>query len=124
MCSLLAVLSRYCSRCRAFRCRFAYSFSLDLNLHVVPHENAAGFQRLIPEQTKIAAVDLRVRLEARARATPRIFAHAVERRVQRHFLRFAADGQVAENLEAIARLLERATHAFAAERDLGVLLCI
>src|SRR6185369_13668406 len=122
-CLLAVAVSSFRSRCGAFLGRFTHSLSFDQNLHFAPDENPPGFQRLIPEQTKIAAVDLRVRFKACARPAPGILPHAVERRVQRHFLGFAADGQVAENLEAIARLLERASYAFAAERDRRMLVC-
>src|SRR5690348_6724479 len=92
---------------------------LEADLHLVADQQAAGFERLIPGQTEIAAADLRRRAESEALAAPRIRDPALLDDVERHLTRHAVDRQVAGELELAAAAIE---HARPLERDARILL--
>src|SRR6186997_1194621 len=74
---------------------------LDVDLHLVRHEDPARLERHVPGQAEGAAIELALGRERRAGATPRILALALERHVERDRPRDAADREVARELELV-----------------------
>src|SRR5688500_17640098 len=93
----------------------AHGLHLDLDLDIVADEDSTGLERGIPRQAEIASVDLRLSAEAHALAAPRITAPPLERRIQHDFARHVANGEVADDAEARARLRLPALDAAAPE---------
>src|SRR5512132_3129163 len=90
---------------------------LDADLDVVADEDSASLERLVPGQPEVAPIDLAGRGEADPLAPPWILAPALVARLQRQLARRAADGEVADDGELLARLGARAVDALALEGD-------
>src|SRR5689334_2062990 len=88
-----------------------------MDLDVVADEDAPRLQRLVPDETEVAAIDLAVGAEAHALATPRIASAAFVGRGQLHFTRRAADREIADHRELLPRLGARALDPLALEGD-------
>src|SRR5687768_8890100 len=92
---------------------------LDGDLDLVAHEHPAGFERLVPVQPEILAVDLRARAEADALASPGVLPPAAGLNRERDGPGDVADRQVAGHGKCIRA---RPGDAGAPETDRGKLL--
>jgi hypothetical protein len=95
-------------------------FDLEADLDVVSDDYPACLQGLIPGQPEIASIDLAARAEPDAFPTPGVSGPAFECNIERNWLRYVTDCQIARNLEALLVTLNPG----AAELDLGILLDI
>src|SRR5439155_25468636 len=76
-----------------------HRLDVDIQLHLVPNDETAGFHRLVPGQVEVLAVHLRLGRETDAPVTPGILDLTGETRVERDFLRTPMNRQVADDLE-------------------------
>src|SRR4051794_29727276 len=95
---------------------------LDRDLDLVAHQYSSCLERLIPGEPEVAPVDLGIGAKADPLAAPGVLAGSLIDRVQRDLAGGAPDGQIAADPELVARLLGRALHPSAPERDRGVVL--
>src|SRR5438067_65615 len=96
-----------------------HQLDLDRHLDVVADDPAAGFERLIPVQPEVLAVDLALGLETHALPAPRIARAALEFGVERDLAGRTANRQVPDELELA---VDVAVDALALERHRRVLL--
>src|SRR6476659_2523613 len=71
------------------------------DLHFVADQEAAGFERRVPVQAEVLAVDRRLAFEADAGVAPRIDRRAEVGDRQRQLFGDAADGQCAFDVELL-----------------------
>src|SRR5665647_515480 len=98
--------------------RLLHGLDFEQHLDLVTDRHAAALDHLVPNETEVAAIELRLCAEADALAAPWILPRALVGRVERHFLRDSADGQVAHDFE----LRGAARDARAREGDFGEVL--
>lgn len=75
--------------------------SFDLNLDLIGNQHAAGIQRSIEVDTKIATVDLGLGLEAQANVAEWIFCNALDVNIKDDGLGNTLDGEVAGDLSGV-----------------------
>src|SRR5205809_7301911 len=80
-----------------------HDLRLDVDLDLVRHEDTARLERHVPRQPEVAATELAVGRERRARSAPRILPLTPELHVERDRARDAADREVARELELVLR---------------------
>src|SRR5690606_26501716 len=72
--------------------------NLNVDLNLITDQNATGFQRLVPGQTPLLAVDLGARFKPGAQVAPGVGDNPGVLHVEDDRLRHATDGQVAVQL--------------------------
>src|SRR4051794_23089528 len=96
---------------------FRHRLHLDRDLDVVPDQEAAGLQRLIPGEPEVAPIDLGGCAEADSLAAPGILASSLIDGIQSHLAGRAMNGQIAGDPELVSRILGRALNPLTPEAD-------
>src|SRR5690348_8038494 len=82
----------------AQRLELVVDLHVDRDLDLGADRDAAGFERLVPVQAEVVAVERTAEVKPRALVPPRILAAPLEVRVQLDLARRAADREVADDL--------------------------
>src|SRR5207237_7979765 len=86
------------------RRRRRYGLNAQLELDLVPQDEAAGLERLVPGQVVVLAVQPGLRVEAHPAIAPGVLALAIEAGVEHDFLGDAVDRHIPDQLE-VRRIL-------------------
>jgi hypothetical protein len=102
-------------------CRLRHKLRINRDLHFVANDDTAGFEQLVPAQTKVLAIELSGCTEAGSVIPGRILGEALERRIESDFLRHTVKREIADEsvLGRVARhLLDTSTSEY--HRWIGV----
>src|SRR6185503_2041167 len=75
-------------------CRLRHNLRINRDLHFVANDDDAGFEQLVPAQTKVLAIELSGCAETGSIIPVRILGEALERCIESDFLRYAVKREV------------------------------
>ena len=98
-----------------------YDLRINREPHLVANDDAPGFEQLVPAQTKILAIELSGCAEPGTIVPIWILGDALERHVERDFLRDAVQREIADQA-VLVRVARRALDASASEGHRWILV--
>src|SRR5688572_9886364 len=98
------------------RLALLHGFDLQGDPHLVPYQNSARLQRLVPAQSEVPTVDSRLSAEPRPLVTPGVLLHTLQTHVEGHLFGYVADGKVPNHAGTVA---VTTFHPGALEGDVG-----
>ena len=109
------------SRSGDFGLDLSHGLDLGLDVHPIADHHATGFERLVPREPEVLAIDRRLRGERRAHVPPRVLRLAMLFDAEDDLARDSLDGEIADDIDLVpgSRL-----DVFADEPKLGVLRCV
>src|ERR1051325_3594459 len=99
----------------------AIELGVDRKLHLVPHPDPTGFERLIPGEPEVAPIHLALGAEASPHIAPRILALPLVRHVEHNLSRHVPNREIADQPELTVRVsLDATAHEPNRREGLGV----